>query len=320
METDQIREHAMLVSDFVKTAFLFASVLALAACGGGGGGGSRFFFDERFTSWNDIAPDTIVKIAGRGQESPYTYDVAAEKVTSLSGFSDVAANAFVTYDSSQEPMGLAIETSQSFVSWDENQEDEIGNLGAVGLHQIDAAISGDLTELALTANPYFLGWNYQTFGVWVTGSGTGFGRIGTLSVGSITPSAGVPNVGTPTYLGELGGAYVAPDGTDFVATADLQIDADFLTNALDFRSLNTRLTRDLQTFTPDSNLDLNGTLTCCGGSSGFAGPVSNQTGGLVGEAKGSFYGPNAEELGGNFLLTNGSNNLETYVGSFGAAR
>lgn len=308
------------VSACLSAALFIASFVALANCGGGGGGGSRYFYNEKFTSWDDVAPNDIVKIPGNGQESSYTYDVAGEKVTSLAGFSDVKVNDYVIYESDQVPRALAIETSKSFISWSEFLGDDISNLGAVGLPQIDAATSSDQTALALTANPYFLGWNYQTFGVWVTGSGTGSGRIGTLSVGSVTPSAGVPNVGTATYLGELGGAYVAPDGTDFLATADLQVDADFVTNALDFQSSNTQLTRELLTFTPDSSLDLNGTLTCCGGSSGFLGPVSNQTGSLVGEAEGSFYGPNAEELGGNFLLTNSSNGLETYVGSFGAAR
>ena len=306
------------VSACFRAALYIASFAALAACGGGGG--SRYFYDETFTSWDDVASNDIVKIPGNGQESSYTYDVAAEKVTSLAGFSDVKVSDYVFYESDQVPSALAIETSQSFVSWSEFLGDDISNLGAVGLPQIDAATSSDQTALALTANPYFLGWNYQTFGVWVTGSGTASGRIGTFSVGSITPSGQVPNVGTATYLGELGGAYVAPDGTDFLATADLQVDADFSTNALDFQSSNTQLTRDLQTFAPDSSLDLNGTLMCCDGSSGFVGSVTNQTGSLVGEAKGSFYGPNAEELGGNFLVTNGGSNLESYVGSFGAAR
>jgi hypothetical protein len=102
---------------------------------------------------------------------------------------------------------------------------------------------------------------------------------------------------------------------DYLAFADVQVDADFLANDLDFQSFNTEIALDFQTYTPTSNLDLTGTLGY-GGSSEFGGTVIT-SGGLVGEADGSFYGPNAEELGGNFLLRNG---LETYVGSFGAVR
>jgi hypothetical protein len=218
-------------------------------------------------------------------------------------------------DSNNGVTRIAIATSQSSVSWDVNQGDVIGKLGAVGLPGVNAAISSDLEELALIASPSAQGYNYQTFGVWITLRASGSGRIGTLSVGSITPGTSVPNVGTATYFGDLGGLYIAPDGTDFLAFADVQVDADFLLNALDFQSFNTEITRDLQTFTPASTLNLNGTLGY-GGSSEFSGTVI-AAGGLVGEADGSFYGPNAEELGGSFHLRNG---LETYVGSFGAVR
>jgi hypothetical protein len=249
-------------------------------------------------------------IQGSGKEASFTN-------ASIEEFSDVTANVTVRYDSNQEPTRIAIATSQSSVSWDENQGDDIENLGAIGLPGLDAAVSNDQTKVGLNANPFFLGYNYQTFGVWVTGVGTGSGRFGTLSVGNITPGATMPFVGTARYLGELGGAYVAPDGTDFLAAANVQIDADFLARALDFQSSNTVLTRDLLTSTPASFLNLNGTLICCGGFSTFVGPVSTQSGSLNGEASGSFYGPNAEELGGSFHLRNG---LETYVGSFGAVQ
>jgi hypothetical protein len=322
-------EQVMRIPVLATSAFLVGSALSLAACLGGGGssggtavavvGGNK---PVPFTTWDDVAPLRPVEIPGEGQESSYTYDVVAEKVTALEDFSDGAVVETVRYDFNQVPLSLAIETPQTSVAWGEDDVsgDQFGNLGAFGLPEIDAAISDDQTEIALTSNPFISGWNYQTFGVWVTGSGTSSGRIGTFSVGSITPNSQVPNMGMATYLGGLGGAYVAPDGTDFLTTADLQVDANFVTNALNFQSSNTQLTRDLQTFTPDNTLNLDGTLTWSGGSSEFGGPLSNQSGSLSGEASGSFYGPSAEELGGNFLLTNGGSSLETYVGSFGAVR
>ena len=223
----------------------------MEAAAEGGGGGS-----VPFTSWNDVAPNTSVKISGSGKEASYTYDVGAGRFTSLAAFSDVATDMTIRTDSNNGVTRIAIATSQSSVSWDVNQGDVIGKLGAVGLPGVNAAISSDLEELALIASPSVQGYNYQTFGVWITLRASGSGRIGTLSVGSITPGTSVPNVGTATYFGDLGGLYIAPDGTDFLAFADVQVDADFLLNALDFQSFNTEITRDLQTFTPASTLNV----------------------------------------------------------------
>ena len=114
----------MRISVLASTAFLLGSALTLTACfgggGGGGGGGGSASAPVPFTSWNDVAPNTSVAIPGSGKESSYTYDLAAGQVTSLAPFSDVAANVTVRYNDVLQPTRIAIQTSQTSVSWDVN--------------------------------------------------------------------------------------------------------------------------------------------------------------------------------------------------------
>jgi len=46
---------------------------------------------------------------------------------------------------------------------------------------------------------------------------------------------------------------------------------------------------------------------------------SNTGGTLSGSTQGQFYGPNAQELGGAFILTSGQG-VETFAGAYGAKR
>jgi hypothetical protein len=70
-----------------------------------------------------------------------------------------------------------------------------------------------------------------------------------------------------------------------------------------------------------SILNIGGVLTYAGGANDFSGPVSSfhVTGSsptLSGSARGQFYGPSANEIGGTFALKGVG--LEGYLGAFGA--
>jgi hypothetical protein len=71
-----------------------------------------------------------------------------------------------------------------------------------------------------------------------------------------------------------------------------------------------------------SILNIGGVLSYAGGANDFSGPVSSLTvtgssPTLSGSARGQFYGPNANEIGGTFALK-GASGVEGYLGAFGA--
>jgi hypothetical protein len=72
------------------------------------------------------------------------------------------------------------------------------------------------------------------------------------------------------------------------------------------------------TFTPNSQLDLNGTLQITSGENRFFGGVATSGNAMSGSATGQFYGPNANEIGGTFGVK--GSGLESMVGGFGGKR
>jgi hypothetical protein len=173
-------------------------------------------------------------------------------------------------------------------------------------------------DIGLVANPYVLGWEYQSFGVW-NSNVPGAGTVGATSFGAATPGSAVPISGAATFTGKLAGLYVSPTGQGSLAAADLTVNANFNTRSLSFASSGTTITRDLVTATAAPNLNLNGTLTYSPGSSTFTGALVNAGSTMSGSSKGQFYGPTAQELGGVFAVKS-STTVETLVGAFGAKR
>jgi hypothetical protein len=180
--------------------------------------------------------------------------------------------------------------------------------------------TGILTQnVALVANPYQLGWDYQSFGVWDHHTATFDPIVTLLSFGAATRGLAVPAVGTATFSGKLAGFYVSSAGQGSIATADLTVNADFSSRSLSFASSDTFVTRDLSTSIAAPHLNLSGTLTYSPGTSTFAGTLVNAGGTMSGSSKGRFYGPAAQELGGVFTVKSATT-VETLAGAYGAKR
>lgn len=173
-------------------------------------------------------------------------------------------------------------------------------------------------KIGMQANPYALGWDYQSFGAWEEAGSSG-GYVASESFGAPTPGAAVPTTGSAEFTGKLGGFYVSPGGLGSMAAADLRVSADFATRTLGFATTGTVTTRDLATPTAASNLDLSGRLSYAPGSGNFSGALTNASGTMSGSTQGRFYGPAAEELGGIFALRSASTR-ETFTGAYGAKR
>jgi hypothetical protein len=202
-------------------------------------------------------------------------------------------------------------------------------LGAIGQPAIgvrQSEYTSALTSFAnspggptLGANPYALGWEYQSFGVWEDQGSAGSGRILASTFGAPTPASAVPTTGSATFSGKLAGFYVSPAGQGSMAAAELSVNANFNTRSLSLSSTGTALTRDARTATSAPSLNLPGTLTYAPNTNSFGGTLVNSGGTMSGASQGRFYGPAAQELGGVFTVKSPTT-VETFTGAYGAKR
>lgn len=172
--------------------------------------------------------------------------------------------------------------------------------------------------VGVVADPYQLGWSYQSFGIWNSHGSEG-GALNSINFGQTTPASALPTVGAATFKGKLAGFYVSPGGEGSIAAANITVNADFNSRSLGFASNGTTLTRNVSAVTAAPHLDLGGTLTYSPGSNSFTGTISNAGGTMSGTSNGRFYGPSAQELGGVFTVKSPST-VETMTGAYGAKR
>jgi hypothetical protein len=190
--------------------------------------------------------------------------------------------------------------------------------GAIDVGIKPTSPPGTLNDVALAGNPFSLGWNYQSFGVW---NDLSMQSIHAVTFGAATPASGMPVTGTASFAGKLGGMYYSDTGAGALAAANLTVNVDFSARRLDLSSTGTRLSLP-GVFSPGSiapNLDLTGSLTYAPSSSSFGGTLTNAAGTVSGPTAGRFYGPAAQELGGTFVLKSPTTE-ERFIGGYGAKR
>jgi hypothetical protein len=293
----------------------------MIGCGGGGSSGSSSAGStvvRNFQSFSQVNPNTEYEMSGISLDGSYTFDTATGTVISV-GEPSLSKNSSLNFTMNDNYLvtDLSIKTPTTSVSFSERRGDISGYVPDYPF--IVFGVSADGTREIYSVDPYFLGWNYQTFGIWLSGLDTGSGRGGSISAGAPTAVSGIPTSGTANYVGLSGGVYIDPTGNDYVALGVLNVEADFGTRSLDFETSNTRvISRYTDYDVANSGLNLSGTLTYSSGSNNFTGDVTSASGRLSGKADGQFYGPSAQELGGVFSTT--SSGIESYQGSFGAQR
>ncbi|HSG77871.1 MAG TPA: transferrin-binding protein-like solute binding protein, partial [Burkholderiales bacterium] len=183
---------------------------------------------------------------------------------------------------------------------------------------------------ALIANPYALGWNYQSFGVWNRPdlSERTLEQVFAVSYGAATPGTAVPTTGSATFTGKLAGLLVQPSAADYMVAANVRLQVDFGERSVGLASSGTSIMRDGISASSAPGLDLSGTMRYAPGSSNSAGanPFSNSfsgtlttaDGSMSGTSNGRFYGPAAEEAGGAFLVQSPTG--AAFTGAYGAKR
>jgi hypothetical protein len=177
--------------------------------------------------------------------------------------------------------------------------------------------------------------NYTAHGVWsyAAGPGTGVTYIGVTAVGSGTPIAAVPTAGSANYSGGTVGFYYAPGHAGTATTGSLigqiAISVNFTTGGVS-GTVNSVIA-DLKT--PWNDLSLSANINRLAGNASFNGttgtsgpPADAGTAGFssaaTGQLAGAFFGPNAEEVGGSWTLTdpNAAGGGKTAFGAFGTTR
>lgn len=279
-----------------------------------------------FTSWAALRRDAMTGTSGNIIESG-RYELTNDgSIKVLSQETSTASYGEVQYDAAGRPVHFAAGAHRS-----RDGGRTLSNLSTAGQPWLDVGYSAGIAgsaqtpfvsrpagEVELAANPYVLGWNYQSFGVWDSAV-AGLPRFfGGTSFGSATPAAAVPTSGAATFTGKLAGLYVSPGGQGSMAAADLKVEANFSSRSLSFASSNTVTTRDLQGAAPAANLNLRGTLTYSPASNTFTGALTSAGGTMSGSTTGRYYGPAAQELGGAFNLK--GSGAETFAGAYGAKR
>jgi hypothetical protein len=298
------------------------TAVVLSGCGGSGSGGSSATLSP-FTSWSSIQRSTSVTVEGVSQSGNYTWDSGTDLITSrTAGAAADGASYSGSYDSNGDLTAVTLTPSGgASISWDSNAGDLIGSASAGGI-AFDGAISANSTNYALAANPFnpSNGWDYQSFGIWVTGAGTGSGAYGAMSVGSMTPGSSIPTSGSALFSGTSGGRYVNALGQYYFTVSNMSASVDFSSRTVLFSTFGTQVSPDLLFFNPDGNLDMSGLLSYSAATNQITGQVDALAAGLSGSVNGRFYGPVAQEIGGTFALENPLSppgSVEGYVGAFG---
>lgn len=305
----------MLTRSIGTALVLTAAVMALSGGGCSSSSGGGGFPIRQFTSWDDINPGETVVINGNVVHANYQTDLNTG-FTNAGPTQSSAAEARLTYDNNSNLVRVDIDAGGASVDFNENQGDDIG---LVFGNLIGGAISANGEEIGLWAEPDGLGFNYQTFGVWLTGYNTGAGVAAAGSFGARTPDANVPGAGAGvlTYNGAASGFAVDAAGIPFLVISSSEVVVDFGDGTFNFEttgSLKDNLVDAFEfAFVGDPDFNLAGAGNIVGSS--LEGNVATAGYDLAGDVDAWLYGVDASEVGGLFDLVGADGR---YVGSFGA--
>jgi hypothetical protein len=303
----------------VGSALVFS---LLSACGGGGGSGGSVNSTPTpppaaFSGFATVQTGASTLVGGDTREGSLQIEntgaILQQGVTTPT---EGTGSATFTLNSARQITGLTISGAQSSVVFDGSSTAE--TLFRNGVPVATAVYNASGSNQALYGDPYVLGFNYQTFGVWGTGLVTGqSGKFGAISVGAKTNASAVPTTGSVTYRGYAGGIYT--DGATYRYAADATFDVNFGSRSVAFSTRNQTLTSVLTGVTSATGmLQMSGVMTYGAGATKFSGNLTaNGLTSLLtlsGTGSGTFYGPTANELGGTFFLRGPTTTL---VGGFG---
>lgn len=289
------------------------SLFTLAACGGGGGGGGVATGVSnpppsqtiQFSGFSSMPNDGTVEISGTMVERNYSQDLGTGDVNFVGSASGPYAGSLTLTSSGGDLSEIDLATFFAPSLFGEGSTlSDSGSLLTV--------VAANGTDLGFIADPIDLGFEHQSFGMWLTGIGTGNGQFGVGSFGSETPNGALPTTTTASYNGASIGVVRFSDGQPYASASNISISTDFTTATIS--SSSTSISNlNTASILAAPGLDFTGTGPVSGSS--FTSLVSGTS--ITGTANGTFYGPNAEEVGGTFSA---SGTGIDYIGSFGGIR
>jgi len=313
----------MLTRSIWATLVLSAAVMALSGGGCSSGGGGRGV-PTGFTSFSAVVAGKDTVMEAETRVTDYTANTTTGQVTSI-GATEMKSGTFTFALGSDftkailaiRPFPIAAPViTHSFDTADGDTIIPGALLDPVATGYYVAATAGE-DELAVISDHNLMGFEYQSYGVWLNGIDVGMGIVAAMTAGAATPVLGVPVAGLAVYNGSSTGFYVDPAGESFLAFADFSAAVDFVTPAIiNVVSKGTQV------------LNVNSLVTSANGALDYTGAGAVALDGsfatvitatdLAGTLDGKFYGPSAEELGGTFAMS--GQNGSRYIGAVGAAQ
>ena len=303
----------------MKYICLMLLTAVLTACAGGGGGGSSSSNGNVTTTatgfsgqanWTSNGSGTVTSVGSYSQATTgltYTETVNASNVVQSNSFTSAAGTT---------------------ISFNRASGDTIANITAGPLaNKSYLEQKADSSSIAIVTPASLNGWNYQSYGIWVTGYNGSAGTVGGGSAGTPTTGVAIPTSGTATFTGNSSGMYVNSSGQSYLTGSSLTATANFATRSIGFATTGTQALalNGGTSFIAASGLNMTGTLSYASASNLITGTVTTAGGGSIGSnvqtgtLTGKFYGPTATEVGGTFAVRTGGA-VESYAGAFGAKR
>ena len=303
----------------MKKIAILLIVLSISACGGGSSSSSTSATTTdtttpstpttptvtAFTTWSAVVVNDPTILSSGVSATIGTDGVASLATTNASGtftinsaggFSEIAMNAGTTNS-------VSFKTASG-----DTIQNAYNNTTAVALNQAQTLVSID-------AIPSAYSFQYQIYGAW--GSyGSSSLASNAVSLGSPSTGAGIPTTGSATVSCSSSGYFVDLAKNAFLTNATMTAVINYAAGTITFNTSNSGiLGGPLGSPLSNNNLNLSGgSITYTVGTNVLTGSV-NSANGMTGPVNGLFYGPNANELGGTYAITNTL--VGTMVGGFG---
>ena len=88
------------------------------------------------------------------------------------------------------------------------------------------------TSIGIMGNPYYWGYEYQTYAAWGAWGNVGVGG-NAISIGSLTPTSGIPTTGSAVFSGGSNG-YLISSGYSYITSANMTATVNFATQTVSF--------------------------------------------------------------------------------------
>lgn len=300
----------------LAAAALLLAATALTACGGGGGGGGGGPSGGVVTPTPPapVTPPALPTPPGppAGSSASAVVWIGPSTAMTVGGnpvtrrIDNVASNISVVYDS-QGTASTADDRytvrygpdgyERSFTGFAPTSD----GLGTYRFSSQTVGGRGESLYLMDIANAFANSLDYVQMLGFERETDATHAQLAYLTVGVQTPRASMPTTGTARFEGETRGVLSPFPSEAYITVSDIQMTANFASGALNGSTSNFRnhsVVAANRSIANDLNFTFTGSITA--GTANFTGTAStvNYGGpGMTGTVQGTFFGPNADEVG-----------------------